>query len=80
MGVMLDRWGEKYREIENILELLNDLEDRKIITWNVMQNDGHIRSAHPRTAVCDWFDIDLKKLEHERRELLEQIAEGLIKK
>ena len=66
MGVMLDRWAEKHKEIENILEFLNDLEDRKIITWNVMK-------PHPRTAVCDWFDIDLNKLEHERRELLEQI-------
>ena len=64
MGVMLDRWAEKHREIENVLELLNDLQERRIITWEVMR-------PHPREAVYEWFEIDAAQLERERREVLE---------
>ena len=64
MGVMLDLWAEKHREIENVLELLNDLEEQRFITWEVMR-------PSPRDAVYEWFGIKPAQLEKERRALLD---------
>ena len=65
MGVMLDRWAEKHREIENVIELLGDLEERKIITWEVMR-------PSPRDAVYDWFEINARQLERERQDRIKE--------
>lgn len=67
MSTQLAAWAEHGREIVAIMDAVDSLEKSGHIAWE--------SAEQPRKAIARLYDIDLSKLDDERRALLDRQRE-----